>query len=323
MWWGRGADAAPRPPPMKTTPFQPADLRRSVIAVPPLCRRRDDDLTLDEAHNRQLIRHLEGGGVTTLLYGGNANLYHIAPTEYPQLLDLLEGSVSAETWVVPSAGPMFGTLMDQAAVLAGRSFPTAMVLPTLFPATISGVMTAVRRFAERAGFPAVLYLKDDAYLTPQAVAALVADGVVSWIKYAVVRADPAEDPFLEQLVALVDPSIIVSGIGEQPAVAHVLGFGLAGFTSGCVCVAPSKSMDVLRALQAGDSGEAAALLERFRPLEDLRNTHGPIPVLHHAVALAGIAETGAHLPMLSALEGGAVEAIAEAAAGLLEFERAG
>lgn len=62
----------------------------SVMAVPPLARRAD--LSLDAAQNQKLIRHIEAGGVRTLLYGGNANLYHVAVSEYRDLLDLLADS---------------------------------------------------------------------------------------------------------------------------------------------------------------------------------------------------------------------------------------
>ncbi len=136
---------------MKTTPVTRDDLTRSVIAVPPLCRNADERYSLNADENRKLIQHLEGGGVSTLLYGGNANLYNIAVSEYEELLELLEGSVAEDTWVVPSVGPMFGTIMDQAAILKRHAFPTAMILPTLFPATASGVQVAVREFVRGRG----------------------------------------------------------------------------------------------------------------------------------------------------------------------------
>ena len=43
----------------------------TVMAVPPLARR--SNLSLDVDANQKLIRHIEAGGVRTLLYGGNAN----------------------------------------------------------------------------------------------------------------------------------------------------------------------------------------------------------------------------------------------------------
>ena len=72
---------------MKTTPATHADLISSVIAVPPLCR--DSKLALSKSQNGRLIRHLYKGGIRTLLYGGNANLYNISVSEYERLLAML------------------------------------------------------------------------------------------------------------------------------------------------------------------------------------------------------------------------------------------
>ncbi|MDG2125282.1 MAG: dihydrodipicolinate synthase family protein, partial [Verrucomicrobiales bacterium] len=139
-----------------------------------------------------------------------------------------------------------------------------------------------------------------------------------FIKYAVVRDDPNIDPLLTGLVDLVSTDRIVSGIGEQPTVAHLKKFNLNGFTSGCVCVRPDKSMQVLHALKAGDLETANTLIGEFFPLEDLRNTHGPIPVLHHAVAGAGIADTGPLYPLLSELPAATTAPVTTTATELLE-----
>ncbi len=305
---------------MQTTAITPADLRRSVIAVPPLCRKAD--LSLADEENTKLIRHLESGGISTLLYGGNANLYNIAVSEYARLLAYLATAAAEDTLVVPAVGPLYGTMLDQALILRDFRFPTAMVLPTLFPSKPEGVATGVRHFVEKAGLPAVLYMKDPGYITPELAASLVNDGLISWIKYAIVRDDPADDPILKKLTGLVNPEIIVSGIGEQPAITHLRDFGCVGFTAGCVCVAPTLSTQLLKAIQAGDYARAEELRVQFLPLEDLRNAHSPILVLHQAVALAGIAGTGPVLPLLTELPGELTAPITEAAQSLLALEQA-
>lgn len=304
---------------MKTA-FTPSDIHQSVIAVPPLCR--DASLKVSAAENKKVMRHIEAGGVSTLLYGGNANFYNIALSEYAETLDVLAENAAAQTWIVPSVGPYFGTMMDQADVLKTRKFPTAMIMPTVAVSSPEGVRVAVMRFVERAGIPAVLYVKDEKYVTPEVVKALVEAKVISWIKYAVVRPDPAVDPLLRAIVDVVDPAMIVSGIGEQPAIVHWTTFGIRAFTAGCVCVAPKRSQEMLRALQRGDLAAAEAIRERFNGLEKLRNAHGPIPVLHHAVALAGIAETGPALPLLAELDDSLLAPIRTASADLLEWNRA-
>jgi dihydrodipicolinate synthase/N-acetylneuraminate lyase len=305
---------------MKTTPVTPADLRRSVVAVPPLARR--PDLSLNPAANAALLRHLEAGGVRSVLYGGNANLYHQSLDEYPELLDWMAEAAGPDTWMLPSVGPDFGKAMDQAAILKTRPFPTAMLLPMSFPFTSDGLAAGVRRFTDALGKPAVVYIKSENYLAPDALAALVEEGRVAAVKYAVVRRAPEADSYLDALLASVDRTLLVSGIGERPALTHVRGFGLAGFTSGSVCLAPRSSMALLHALHAGRFAEAERLWARFMPMEDWRDAISPIRVLHEAVTLAGIADMGPMLPMLSNISASEAASVAPVARALYELDTA-
>ncbi len=304
---------------MYTNPITPSTLSASVISVPPLARKADGSFNHDE--NRKQIRHLEAGGVSTLLYGGNAILAHVSISEYSSLLTMLTELAGPDSLIIPSVGPGFGMMMDQAKILREFQFPTAMILPTRDVITSEGVATGLRRFVEATGRPAVLYIKNDGYIEIDAVKRLHDDGLLSWIKYAVVRDNTANDPYLRKLVDTIGPSRIVSGIGEQPALTHLRDFGLAGYTSGCVCVAPRLSMDMLRAIKAGDFATAERIQAIFRPLEDLRNAINPIRVLHTAVSLVGIAEMGPILPLLSEVSETNRPAIREAAAKLLEQEQ--
>ena len=294
-------------------------LTASVLAVPPLARGRD--MSLNEAENLKLIRHVEAGGVRTLLYGGNANFYHLPLGEYDRALSFLASAAGADTLVIPSAGPAFGTLMDQAAILRRHKFPTVMVLPQVGITTSEGVAAGVERFVQAAGVPALLYVKHDGYVEPPDVKRLADRGLVSGIKYATVRPHPHEDDYLRRLLDVVDRRTVISGIGEQPAVVHLRDFGLAGFTSGCVCVAPRLSVAMLAAMRAGNWAEAERIREIFKLLEDLRNAIHPIRVLHEAVRLAGVAETGPLLPLLSNVPPADHPAIRDAAVRLGEAER--
>ena len=134
---------------MQTTPIRMEQFRSSVLAVPPLARDERDRISRPE--NERLIRHIEGGGVSMLLYGGNANLYHVRPSEYADLLDTLETVAGKDTLVIPSVGPSYGLMMDQAEVLKGTRFPTAMVLPTRTVMTEAGLMNGFRRFVDEGG----------------------------------------------------------------------------------------------------------------------------------------------------------------------------
>ncbi|MGC6466659.1 MAG: dihydrodipicolinate synthase family protein [Akkermansiaceae bacterium] len=296
---------------MQTTPVTSEQLNSSVIAVPPLAR--DANFAINREENGKIIRHIEAGGVSTFLYGGNANFYHIAPSEYAGALEIISSEAADNTLIIPSVGPAYGTMMDQTSILKDFDFPTVMVLPMQGLTTDAGVAAGFRKFVEALGKPAVLYIKFEGYLEPETVASLVDDGLVSWIKYAIVRDDPSEDDYLSRLVDLVDPRLIVSGIGEQPAITHLSKFKINGFTSGCVCVRPDLSQTMLGAINNDNLDLAEDIRQQFKPLEDLRNEINPIRVLHEAVSLAGIGETGPHLPLLSGLSDSQTERVKQAA----------
>ena len=287
-----------------------ARLRSSVIAVPPLAR--NAGLEVDRVENGKMIRYLQSGGVRTLLYGGNAVFYHLRPSEYEATVRMLVEESGPDTWVIPSIGPSFGLMMDQAEIVAKLPLDTVMVLPQREVADAAGIAEGIRRVVDVMGKPIVLYLKFDRWLPPDVVAELVDEGRVSWIKYAVVRPDPHQDPYLRELLQVVAPEMMVSGMGEQPAIAHLRDFGMAGFTSGCVCIQPQLATELLRCAAVGDWMGAESVRQRFVPLEDLRNEISPIRVLHRAVGCSGVLDPGPMLPLLGELETNEVDRIAVA-----------
>lgn len=305
---------------MKTNPVQPSDLR-GVIAVPPLARRSDATRSLDWGENDRLARHIVAGGIPRLLYGGNAFLYHLRLDEYRDLLVWLS-EIDGETWAIPSAGPSYGVAMEHASLLRRHRFPAVMMLPCSDPRTPAGLERGLREIADAAETPFILYLKEETnFGAPleaglDVVARLVEDGVCVAIKYAVVRPDPTGDPYLDALLARVDRTRVVSGIGERPAVAHMRHQRLSGFTTGSGCIAPALSQALYTACRAGEWERAEALRARFLPLEEIRDRLGPSIVLHHAVAAAEIAATGPAPPFMTALDAAEAEALAPVARAL-------
>lgn len=289
---------------MKTS-FSLEDLR-GVFAVPPLARRRDSSRSLDLAQNDLIVRHIRGGGITRLIYGGNAFLYHLTLAEYEELLEWLAAFDDA-LWPIPSVGPSYGRAIDQAKLLRNYHFPCVMALPCSDPRDAVGLERGYREIAEAAETKLILYTKDednfglDKNAGLDTVARLVDDGICVGIKYAVVREDPSQDEYLKNLLSRVDRKLVISGIGERPAVAHLRDWKLPGFTTGSGCIAPRLSQRLFEACARGDFAEAEQLRTRFIPLEDLRDASGPAKVLHEAVELAGIAQTGDVPPFLSGL----------------------
>ena len=304
---------------MNTSPLQLEEFAATVLAVPPLARRAD--LSLDVEQNRQLIQHMEAGGQRILLYGGNANLYHCGMADYAQMLDMLAEATAASMRVIPAIGPDFGKMMEQARLLRGSGYRTAMVLPMQGFTTSEGVAEGISRFVDTSGIPVTLYLKSESYIDIAALGKLVDEGRIFAVKYAVVREDLLADDYLRALVQRITPARVISGMGERPAIVHLAHFGLASFTTGAGCIAPRASMQLLRALKRREVATAEALHARFLPLEDLRESISLIRVLHDAVTLCGLADMGPQLPLLSTSPLERFAEIKAQADALLAYER--
>src|SRR2546425_1537181 len=213
---------------MKTNSISAEDLR-GVFAVPPLARRRDAARSLDLAQNDLIVRHITSGGITRLIYGGNAFLYHITLAEYEELLEWLAG-LSDQLWVIPSIGPSYGRAMDQAKLLRRIQFPCVMILPCNDPSDAAGLERGYRDIAEAADAKLIIYLKDEGNFGADqesgldAVARLVDEGVCIGIKYAVVRDDPSRDAYLEALLSRVDRSLSSAALANvRPWSIYVIG----------------------------------------------------------------------------------------------------
>jgi dihydrodipicolinate synthase/N-acetylneuraminate lyase len=309
---------------MKTARLTPDDLR-GVFAVPALPRRPSRGRPIDFGESDRLVRHMATGGLTRFLYGGNAFLYHLMLAEYEELAGWMAGFAD-DHWAIPSVGPSFGRAMDQAPILRRHRFSCAMALPCGDPRDAAGLEAGLREIADAAGLGLILYLKDEGNFGPDkdagldVVGRLVDAGICVGIKYAVIRPDPGNDPYLDGLLRRVDRRFVISGIGERPAVAHLKHFRLPGFTTGSGCLAPGLSNGIFQACGAGRWDAAEELRARFIPLEDKRDAWGPARVLHAALELAGVAASGPIPPFVSGLDEARRAELAPVARALLTAE---
>ncbi|MBK9166315.1 MAG: dihydrodipicolinate synthase family protein [Bryobacterales bacterium] len=300
---------------------------QGVLPVPPLPRRRDAARSLDFEAGTALARHIVDGGITRLIYGGNAFLYHITLAEYDALLEWMT-SLDDSVLAIPSAGPSYGRAMDQAPVLRKYGFPVVMLLPCGDPRDARGLEAGYREFADAAETPLLVYLKDENNFGSNkeagldAVARLVDDGVCVGIKYAVVRENPAEDAYLDALLQRVDRAKVISGIGERPAIIHMRDFRLPGFTTGSGCLAPRMSNELFHLCTRGEYHAGEAIRAEFLPVEDLRDAWGPARVLHAAIELAGVCPAGPVPPYVSELSEEQKNELAEPARALAGADKA-
>src|SRR5580700_11736250 len=294
-----------------------------VYPVPPLARKRDARRSLDFVQNEKILRHLQKHGITNVVYGGNAFLYHVTLSEYHDLLEWA-GGFTREFSIVPAVGPSYGRAMDQAPLVRRHRFRSLLVLPCSDPRDAAGLETGLREIAEACGVPLSVYIKHEADFGPDrdagldAVGRLVDGKVCGSIKYAVVRKDPKEDAYLASLLRRVPADRVISGIGERPAIVHLRDFKLNGFTTGSGVLAPRLSLDLLNACARKDYAAAEEIRRAFLPLEDLRDAWGAAPVLHASVEAAGLAETGSVPPFVSPVPALQVEQLRPIARALLE-----
>lgn len=281
---------------MKTAAIEPADFKNSVVAVPPIALTRDYGVAHEP--NEALARHIAAGGVDILLYGGNANLYHFGAGAYSEALAMMK-SVTGTSHVITSIGPDFGKMMEQAPLVERSGIKNVMLLPVAFPSDSHGVGVGVRRIADRLGFGVILYIKRENYVKPAPLARMIEEGAVRFVKYAVERPDPADDPYLDEVISAIGTDLIASGMGETPIADHVGRRKVATFTSGAVCIAPAAAMNLLSLYRTGRFVEAEAAAQPFLAFERVRSRLGGIQVLHDGVTASDIADMGPLMPMVS------------------------
>ncbi len=145
------------------------------------------------------MRYIADGGISRFIYGGNAFLYHLTLGEYEQLLEWQASIQRDGLWLIPSAGPSYGRLMDQAKLLRRFAVPCVMTLPCGDPRDAAGLERGLREFAEAANVSLMIYLKEETNMGTDlmagldVVARLVDEHICTAIKYAVVRKHPEKD----------------------------------------------------------------------------------------------------------------------------------
>ena len=168
---------------LKTSPVTSADLRASVIAVPPMPRRPDG--AINPEANGRLLGHLRAGRVTTFMYGGNANFYNLGVAELGRVLDALTPLADGD-WLIPSVGADFGKAAEQIDLLRERAFPRPWSCRCDFRPT-RPVWRAGWQAGSRYGKPGHRLRQGRGLHDNADLAALVQEGSVCAVKYAIVH----------------------------------------------------------------------------------------------------------------------------------------
>jgi len=246
------------------------------------------------------LEHLVRGGVRLLVAGGNTGEFSaLSDSEIVETVRTHVRVALGRARVIAGVG-----YRREEAVELGRASIEAgadglMVHHPIDPyASEAGLVDYYAALAEALpGVPLIPYIRG-----PQ----LSSDGVrrLAHLESIVgVKMGLADPERFGRLVAAAPELPWVCGVAEEWAVPFWK-LGAIGFTSGLANFAPERSLAVFDALKARDLAAAETLVNRLRPIEDLRARHGganSVAAIKAAMDLLGLVGGGLR-PPLSTLE---------------------
>mgnify|MGYP001823166037 CR=1 FL=1 len=206
-------------------------------------------------------------GVHLLTVNGNTSEF------YGLLAEEAEAMVGAVCEVVDGRAPVIGGVgrsigeAERLAAASAKAGVSAIMIhqppdPFVSP---RGLKDYVARVADAApDMPLILYLRNDAIGT-KAIEALCRIPAVVGVKWA--TQNPQK--LAAAKAAAPDHIVWVGGLAEVWA-PNFYAVGARGFTSGLINVWPERSVAIHQALESGQNGKAARLIDEMRVFEDIR-----------------------------------------------------
>ncbi len=255
-----------------------------VVAITP----RTSEGRVDREGAAKNVRYLVDAGADFLMpMCGTGLVYDASLEEYEATVGTFVDAAGGRALVVPGIGPGYGRTLEMAHIARSLGVAGAMVMPIVGPASAAGVEEGMRRFAESAQLPLILYQRRLDIMPVDQVVRLCALDEVVGLKYAV---DDIE-AFARINDGCGDKAAMVCGMAEDPALDY-LSAGAVGFSSGMANFAPRTSLAILHRFAAGDHSGADALREVMVPFEDFRGERAARysgSALHAAMERAGLA----------------------------------
>lgn len=233
-----------------------------------------------------IVARCAAAGVDALTVNGNTSeFYGLTFAEAERMQADVPAIVAGRAAVIAGVGRSIGEATALAARARADGADAVMIhqVPDPFVAP-RGVEAYVRRVAEAAGLPVVLYLRNDGIGIAAIEALCRVPGVV-----AVKWATPNMMVLAEAIRRLGETVSFVCGLAE-PWAPPMTALGARGFTSGLINILPERSVAIRDALRAGDYAAANAAIAAIRAFEELRaqeQNGANVPVVKAALALAG------------------------------------
>jgi 4-hydroxy-tetrahydrodipicolinate synthase len=232
-----------------------------------------------------IIARCAAAGVEALTVNGNTSeFYALTFAEAERMQAEVPALVARRAFVVAGVGRSVGEAARLAARARADGADAVMIHQPPDPfAAPRGVVDYVRRVAEAARLPVVLYLRNPG-IGDAAIGALTAIPGVVAVKWA--------SPDLMALARAIRAAphlLFVCGLAE-PWAPPMAALGAQGFTSGLINVAPARSVAILDAIRAGDMPRANALVAGIAEFEALRAAEqagANVSIVKAALALMG------------------------------------
>ncbi|WP_413720909.1 dihydrodipicolinate synthase family protein [Silicimonas sp. MF1-12-2] len=228
----------------------------------------DEDDRIAPSHLGPIVGRAIDAGVHVLTVNGNTGEYYgLTADEAERMAESVCEMVSGRVPVIGGVGRSVNEAARLAAISAKAGVSALMVHQPPDPfVSPRGLKDYISRISDAApGVPIVLYLRNDSIGT-KAIEALCRVPAVIGVKWAT----PNPLKLAAAKAAAPDHVVWVGGLAEVWA-PPFYAVGARGFTSGLINVWPEHSVAIHEALEQGNNGKAARLIEEMRVFEDIRS----------------------------------------------------
>lgn len=256
---------------------------------------------IDKALTAQIVTEIADAGIHNIVSGGNTGEYYsLTFDEVVRLQAIAIEAVNGKTAVTAAAGRSVREAIATAkqAKLAGAD--GVMVHHPLDPfAAPSAQADYFIAIAEAVDLPVVAYLRSDA-IPLHDIVRLATHENIAGIKFASTNTMLFSECVRETANS---NAIWICGLAESYAVPFYA-LGGRGFTSGLVNVDPKRSLNVWKALEAGDYTKARTIISTIADFEKMRtkfNNGANVTVVKEALQIRNYPVGAVRLPGLTAL----------------------
>lgn len=234
-----------------------------------------------------IIARCAQAGVDALTVNGNTGeFYSLSFAEAERMQAEVPNLIAGRAVVIAGVGRSIVEAVRLVARAKADGADAVMVHQPPDPlAAPRGMVEYVRRVADAAGLPLVLYIRNDAIGLP-AIEALCRVPGVAGVKWAT----PNVMTLAEAIRRVGSEVNFVCGLAE-PWAPPMTALGARGFTSGLINIAPERSVIVRNALAAGDYACAnieIAAIEAFEALRREESNGTNVSVVKTALGLMGL-----------------------------------